>query len=142
MLQKEGEKGKKEVEVAVSEVASPERVKEPEPRMVAEPLEKMSGVIVADGEEDVWVAPVAKPVVAESRVVLGEDEPEVALVRLPKGKKRRFPVGGHESGGEDEAKVMTVIPVVEEREVMMVPLGPRSEMERRGMDLVSGGGMW
>ena len=31
----------------------------------------------------------AKPAVAESRVALVVDEPEVALVRLPKGKRRR-----------------------------------------------------
>jgi len=68
MLQKEAGKGKEEVEVAVSEVASPERVEEPEPDMVAEPLERISGVIVVEEEEDVWVAPVAKPEVAESRL--------------------------------------------------------------------------
>jgi len=48
-LQKELEKGKKEVEEAVSEVASPRRVEEPKPHVVAEPLERMSGVIVAEG---------------------------------------------------------------------------------------------
>jgi len=41
-----------------SEVASPGRVEKPEPQVVAEPLERMSCVIVAEGEEDVWVAPV------------------------------------------------------------------------------------
>jgi len=44
----EVEKGKEEVEVAISEVALPGRVEEPEPLVVAEPLESMSGVIVAE----------------------------------------------------------------------------------------------
>jgi len=48
VLQKEVEKGKEEVEVAISEVALPGRVEEPEPLVVAEPLESMSGVIVAE----------------------------------------------------------------------------------------------
>jgi len=110
VLQKEVEKGKEEVEVAISEVASPGRVEELEPLVVAEPLESMSGVMMA---EDVWVAPVAKLVVAELRVAL-EVEPEVAEVRLPKGKRSRLTVGeGEESG--DEAKVMTVVLVVEDR---------------------------
>ena len=69
------------------------------------------------------MAPVAKSVVAESPVAL-EVEPEVAEVRLPKGKRSRLTVGeGEESG--DEAKVMTVVLVVEDREVIVAPLGPR-----------------
>jgi len=125
LLQKEAEKGKKEVEVVVSEVASPGRVEEPEPRLVAEPLGRMSGVIVAEGEEDVWVAPVAKQRVAESRVALEMDEPEVALVVLPKSKRRRLTVGddGGESG--DNSEVMTVVPVEVDREVMVAPVGLR-----------------
>jgi len=74
MLQKEADKGKKEVEVAVSEVASPGRVKEPESHVVGEPLERMSGVIVAEEDEDVGVVPKAKPAVAEARVALLVDE--------------------------------------------------------------------
>jgi len=53
MLQKEAEGKNKEVDVDSSEVASPGRGKEPEPHMVAEPLESMSGIIVAEEEEDV-----------------------------------------------------------------------------------------
>jgi len=125
MLQKEAGKGKKEVEEAISEVASPGRVEEPEPHVVAEPLERMSGVIVEDGEEDVWVVPVAKPAVAESRVALEMEEPEVAVVVLPKGKRRRLTVGDDELRGANDAEVMTVIPVEEERRVVEAPLGPR-----------------
>ena len=53
VLQKEVEERKKEEEEVSSEVAAPERVEEPEPQVVAEPLERMSGVIVAEEEEDV-----------------------------------------------------------------------------------------
>jgi len=123
MLQKEKEKEEKEVEVAISEVAWPGRVDEPEPHLVAEPMERMSGVIVAEGEEDVWVAPVAKPAVAESRVELVV-EPEVAEVRLPKATKRRLTIGSGEGSGDD-SDVRTVIPVVVDREVMVAPLWPR-----------------
>jgi len=100
--------------------------KEPEPQVVAEPPEPDMvyevAPSVASGDEKV-VVPEAKPAVAESRVALVE-EPEVAEVRLPKGKRRRLTVGGEEES-EDEAGVMTVIPVEEEREVMVAPLGPR-----------------
>jgi len=77
---KEADGRKKEAEAVSSEVASPDRVEEPEPQVVAEPLERMRGVIVAEKDEDVWVAPVAKQAVAESRVALEVDENEVALV--------------------------------------------------------------
>jgi len=48
MLQKKVEGRKKEKEAESSEVASPERGKEPEPQVVAEPLDRMSGSIVAE----------------------------------------------------------------------------------------------
>jgi len=88
-----------------AEVASPVRVQEPEPQVVAEPEVRMSGTIVAVGEEDVWVAPEAKPPVAESRVAVEVDGPEVALVRLPKGKRRLVEVEGSEAE-ESEGKVV------------------------------------
>ena len=44
---------------------------------------------MAGVEEDVWVEPEAKPPVAESRVAVMVDEPKVAIVRLPKGERRR-----------------------------------------------------
>jgi len=89
MWQKEADGRKKEEGAVSSEVASPGRVEEPELQVVAELLERMSGVIVVEEEEDVWVAPVAKQVLAESRVMLEVDKHEVALVRLLKGKRRR-----------------------------------------------------
>ena len=81
---------------------------------------------MAEDEEDVWVAPVAKPAVAESRVALVVDEPNVVFVRLLKGKKRRLTVAG-----EDDTEVMTAIPVEEERAIVVAPLGPR--LDHRGI---------
>jgi len=106
-----------------TEVTSPVRVQEPEPQAVAEPEVRMSGIIAAEEDEDVWVAPVAKRPVAESRVAVEVDEPEVGLVRLPKGKKRRLNGEDEEESG-DKAEVMTVIPVEKNREVIVAPLGP------------------
>jgi len=122
-----------------AEVASPVRVQEPEPQVVVEPEVRMSRVIVAEGEEDVWVAPVAKPPVAESRVAVEMDEPEVALVKLPKSKKRRLNVVG-DVEEEDEAEVMTVVPIpVEEGGgTVVAPLGPRLELERGGLVIPRG----
>jgi len=123
-LQKEA--GKRSVDDD-AEVASPVRVQEPEPQVVAEPEARMSGVIVAGDEEDVWVAPVAKPAVAESRVALVLDEPEVAMVKLPKGKRRRTGVGkeSEEEGSEAEESVGEV-EVVEGRVVATsIPRAPR-----------------
>jgi len=122
-----------------AEVASPVRVQEPEPQVVAEPEVRMSVTIVAEDEEDVWVAPVAKPAVAESRVVLEVDEPEVVMVRLPKGKRRRTCEGvgseAEESGAEEsEAEVE----VVEEVGIIVATLMPREPREPRGMVVVEG----
>jgi len=58
------EERKKEEEAESSEVGSPRRGQDSEPQVVAEPLERMSGVIVAEVEEDIWVVPVAKLAVA------------------------------------------------------------------------------
>jgi len=138
LLQKEADSRKKEEQEVSSEMASPDRVEEPEPQVVAEPLERMSGEIVVEGEEDVWVTPVAKLAVAKSRVALEVDEPEVALVRLPKGKKRRLTVGSNGSGDEEDTEVMTVIPVVEEGDMMVVPLGPRSDEVGRRAEMPFG----
>jgi len=126
-----------------AEVASPVRVQEPEPQVVVEPEVRMSGTIVAEGEEDVWVAPVAKPAVAESRVALEVDEPEVALVRLPKGKRRRA-VGDEavreEEGSEEEEVVEGIIVATsiprKPRGMVVVagaPVGPRSGNFGRGV---------
>jgi len=103
--------------------------KEPEPQVVVEPSEPGVDDVVAPSVASVevvdWVAPVAKPVVAESRVALEVDGPGVAMVGLPKGKKRRLMVGGDGGESGDDSDVMTVVPVEEEREMMVAPLGPR-----------------
>jgi len=107
--------------------------KEPEPRVVAEPPEpvvdsEVTPSVASDDaatvESDV-VVPEAKPAVAESRVVLEMSGPEVAMVRLPKGKKRRLTVGGDGDESGDDSEVMTVVPEVEDERVMVVPVGPR-----------------
>jgi len=122
-----------------AEVASPVRVQEPESPVVAEPEVRMSGTIVAEEEEDVWVAPVvgvAEPPVAETRVAVEVDEPEVALVRLPKGKRRRTNVDEEEEetmGSEAEEVVEGIIVATsiprQPRGMVVVagaPVGPRS----------------
>jgi len=119
LFQKEADGRKKEEGAESSEVASPERVEEPEPQVVAEPLERMSGVIVAEEEEDVWVASVARLEVAESRVAwIIEEEGEPSEVSRPgsANKKRRLDVGSDES---EE--------VVVERSRSVVSTGPRGE---------------
>ena len=104
--------------------------KKPEPRVVAEPPEPVMDDVVAPSvaSDDVAsvasvVLPEAKPAVAESRVAL-DVGPEVALVRLPKGKKRRLTVGGDGDESGDDSEVMTVVPVEVNEEVMVVPVGP------------------
>jgi len=131
LLKEMEEKADEEKDDGGVEVASPVRVQEPEPQVVVEPEVPMSGVIVGEGEEDVWVAPVARPAVAESRVALEIEEPEVAMVRLPKGKKRRLTVGDVEEESEDETEVMTVIPIEDEEEVIVAPVGPSLDRGRR-----------
>ena len=139
-LQKEADRRSEE---DGAEVASPVRVQEPEPQVVVEPEVRMSGTIVAEDEEDVWVAPVAKPAVAESRVALIVDEPEVAMVRLPKGKRRRAIVDLEEEETEEsEAEgvvegqmVATSIPRKPRGMVVVAgaPVGPRSGNFGRGV---------
>ena len=106
--------------------------KEPEPQVVAEPPKPVVVDEVAPSvasEDEMRVVPEAKPAVAESRVALVV-EPEVALVVLPKGKRRRLDVGGDGSEGGDDSEVMTVVPVEEDRRVMVAPLGPRGYVGR------------
>jgi len=47
-------------------------------------------------------------------------------------RKRRLTVGGDEGEGGDETDVMTVIPVEEERGVIVAPLGPRADLVPTG----------
>jgi len=70
---------------------------EPEPQVVAERLWSISARRDADGEEEVWVAPVGKPVVAESRVALVTEKAEMAEARLTKNKRRVIGVSGDEA---------------------------------------------
>jgi len=105
--------------------------KEPEPQVVAEPPEpvvdnEVAPSVASEEVADDVVVPEAKPVVAESRVALEMSGPEVAMVRLPKGKKRRLDVGGDEDESGDDSDVMTVVPGVVNEEVMVVTVGPRS----------------
>ena len=72
----------------------------PEPRVVAEPSVQMSGVIVVEKDEDVWVEHVAKRLVAKSRVAVEVDIPEMAMVRLPKGERGKVD-GGEWSAAEE-----------------------------------------
>jgi len=90
----------------------------------------MSGTIVAEADEDVWVAPEAKPAVAESRVALVTDEPEVVLVRLPKGKRRRVNV---EEGSEAEESERGSVAEVEEEGIIVATSIRRVP---RGMQMV------
>jgi len=116
-LQKEVDRLKKE-EVAVdSEVASPDRIEEPEPQVVAEPKEE---VVVEDvgvtflasaGVAGVRVASVVRPSEAESRVALVMDEgggPSAIGYPVSEGKRRRVDNSSEE--GEDDEEVSVVVP--------------------------------
>jgi len=117
--------------------------KEPEPQVVAEPpepvvVDEVAPSVASDEEKDIVVAPEAKPAVAESRMALDIDGPEVAMVRLPKGKKRRLTVGGDGDESGDESEVMTVVPIEEEMGMIVAPLGPRAELVPTGPRVVTG----
>jgi len=113
-LQKEVDRLKKEEVAVVSEVASPERVKEPEPLVVAEPEEtdevvKVAEAVVASaGMAGVRLARVATPEVAEPVEEVDEDD-DCRSVVTGVGKKRRL---------EDEGVEVVGLSVV-------VPTGPR-----------------
>jgi len=89
--------------------------KEPEPQVVVEPPEPVvvmeMAPSVASVEVAIEVAPEAKPAVAESRVALVVEGPEVALVRLPKGKRRRMNVeeGSEAEESEDDGSEVGVV---------------------------------
>jgi len=111
--------------------------KEPEPQVVVEApeqvvVDEVAPSVASEVAKNCVVALEAKPAVAESRVALEVDNPEVALVRLPKGKKRRLTVGGDGDEGGDDTVVMTVVPVEEERGMIVAPLGPRADLVPTG----------
>jgi len=122
-LQKEVERLKKEEVAESSEVASPDRVEEPEPQVVAEPEEE---IVVIEA-----VASVAKPGGAQPRVALEVDEvgePSAVGVVVSEGKRRRV----DDSSEEGEGNV--VVPFVPLGPAAMVPMGPRALSGRgRGM---------
>jgi len=136
-LQKEVDRLKKE-EVAVdSEVASPERVEEPEPLVVAEPEESVVVENVAEafvalaGVAGVRVASEAKPDEAESRVALVVDEeggPSAIGYPVSEGKRRRVDNSSEE--GENERRKVPFVPL---GPAAMVPVGPRAERGRGTM---------
>jgi len=135
-LQKEVDRLKKE-EVAVdSEVASPERVEEPEPLVVAEPEESVVVENVAEAfvalasVAGVRVASVARPPVAESRVALVVDEeggPSAVGYPVSEGKRRRVDNSSEEGDNEEEMDV-----VVPSGPRGGAPGGPRAMADRVG----------
>jgi len=72
-------------------MASPMGGKEHEPQAVAKPLKRMSNMVVAEGEEDIWVVHVAKLAVIESvvmQVVCEQGGPLVIDLTVSVGKRR------------------------------------------------------
>jgi len=127
VLQKEAEKGKR-VEEVFSKVTLPRRVEESEPRVVAELFEDLRGKVVAEDEEDVWVAPVAKPVVAESSVAMVvEDRGRPSAIGYPvsEGKRRRVEDSSVEKDDRDE-EVTVVVPSEPRGGATMGPRGMNS----------------
>jgi len=126
-LQKEVDRLKKEEVAVSSEVASPVGVEEPEPLVVAEPEEEVEvdmaqEFVASTSVAGVRVASEARPVVAESRVGLVEDEegrPSAIGYPVSEGKRRRVDNSSEE--GEDDEVVGVV-----------VPTGPRAMAERVG----------
>jgi len=137
-LQKEVDRLKKEEVAVVCEVASPERVEEPEPLVVAEPEQTVIEIDVAvafeasAGVAGVRVASEAKPSGAEPRVVLVVDEegrPSAVGVQVSEGKRRRVDDSSEE--GEDDGEVSVEVPTGPRGGA---PMGPRlmAEAERVG----------
>jgi len=134
-LQKEVDRLKKE-EVAVdSEVASPERVEEPEPLVVAEPEESVEvdmavAFVASAGVAGVRVASEAKPGEVEPRVALvvdEEGEPSAIGLLVSEGKRRRVDDASEE--GEAGRGVNVVVPTGPRGGA---PEGPRLMAERVG----------
>jgi len=88
---KRGGWGKEERGAGESEVATPRRRDELELQVVGKPLEQISQIIVAEGEEDVWVVWVVDDKVG----------PSVVSYPVSEGKRRRV----NYSSAEDGSKV-------------------------------------
>jgi len=121
-LQKEVDRLKKEEVGVSSEVASPERVKEPEPLVVSEPKELEVDKSVAEAfvaladVVGVRLVRVATPEVAEPEVEEVEEDDDCRSVVTVTGKRRRIDGGDEEDGSEV---------VGGGRLPVMVPRGPR-----------------
>jgi len=133
-LQKEVDRLKKEEVAVSSEVASPVGVKEPEPRVVAEPEEEVvvdnvaEAFVASAGVAGVRLARVATPEVAESDVAEDEDDDDCRSVVTGIGKRRRL---DHEGEGEgvEEIGMSVVVPTGPRGGA---PTGPRLMAERVG----------
>jgi len=129
-LQKEVDRLKKEEVAVVSEVASPERVEESEPLVVAEPEETVEAVkvvaafVASAGVAGVRLARVVTPEVAEPDVAEEDDEDDCRSVVTGIGKKRRL-----EDEGVEEVGKSVVVPVGPRGGART---GPRLRAERVG----------
>jgi len=134
-LQQEVDRLKKEEVAVSSEVASPERVEEPEPLVVAEPEEEVvvdtvEAFVASAGMAGVRVASVARRSVAESRVALVVDEeggPSAVGYPVSEGKRRRVDNSSEE--GKDDERMSVVVPTGPRGGA---PTGPRLAVERVG----------
>jgi len=134
-LQKEVDRLKKEEVAVVSEVASPDRVEEPEPLVVVEPEETVEvdmavAFEASAGVAGIRVASEAKPSEAEPRVALEVDEeggPSAVGYAVSEGKRRRV------DDSEEEGVVRVVRPFVPLGPAGMVPRGPRVRMGENGL---------
>jgi len=128
-LQKEVDRLKKEEVAVVSEVASPERVEEPEPLVVVEPEETVEAVNVAEafvasaGVAGVRLAMVATPEVAEPEEEVDDDD-DCRSVVTGIGKRRRL-----EDEGVEQVGTSVVVPTGPRGGA---PEGPRLMAERVG----------
>ena len=132
----------KKEEVAVSsEMASPNRVEEPELQVVAEPEEEVvvdvaEAFVASAGVAGIRVASEAKPSEAESRVALVvDDEGGTSAIGYPvsEGKRRRVDDSSEE--GEDDEVVVPTGPRGG------APEGPRMMMAERVGGVRRGGGV-
>jgi len=77
---------------------------------------------------------VAKPAVAELRVALMVEEPEVAVVKLPKGKRRRLDGDkGRVVEVEDEVGIIVAISVPRKLRGMVIVEGAPGGPKRMGI---------